>query len=441
MKKMNKGAKIAIIVIACLAVLAVLYFTVGRRLFGSGETNPSEIAYTQTVADVMGVGSGTGMINRFAGIVESQETWSCRKNAEYEVKEVFVEVGDEVSVGTPLFTYDVDKFASDLEQAEIDLERLNNEMTSMQTIREQLAKEAAKAKGNDKANYEIQLQEQDLNIKQKDIDIKTKKLEIDKIKDNMEHATIESELDGVIKSINNGNTEAYGGEGDDSFITVMQRGDYRVKGTINEQNIYDIQPGVDVIVHSRADASLVWHGTIDRIDTENTEKSGENGYMSDTGGQSSSSYPFYVTLESSEGLMLGQHVYLELDYGQDEAPDTDSVQLPEYLLNMEAEDGPFVWVDEDGKLARRDVVLGEYNEEMMVYEITEGLTREDRVAIPMGIELHEGMATADMSEYVYEEPEGGEEMYEEDLGTDGMEEEFYEEEMTDSMNEEEGVLG
>ncbi len=33
---------------------------------------------------------------------------------------------------------------------------------------------------------------------------------------------------------------------------------------------------------------------------------------------SSSTYPFYVTLDSSDGLMLGQHVYIEMDEGQEE---------------------------------------------------------------------------------------------------------------------------
>ena len=32
----------------------------------------------------------------------------------------------------------------------------------------------------------------------------------------------------------------------------------------------------------------------------------------------STSYPFYVELDSSENLMLGQHVYIERDIGQDE---------------------------------------------------------------------------------------------------------------------------
>lgn len=71
------------------------------------------------------------MENRYAGVVESENTWKVEKNSEKKVKEVYVEVGQEVQVGTPLFSYDTEKFQSDLEQAQLDLERINNELSSM----------------------------------------------------------------------------------------------------------------------------------------------------------------------------------------------------------------------------------------------------------------------------------------------------------------------
>ena len=54
----------------------------------------------------------------------TENTWKVEKNSEKKVKEVYVEVGQEVQVGTPLFSYDTEKFQSDLEQAQLDLERI-----------------------------------------------------------------------------------------------------------------------------------------------------------------------------------------------------------------------------------------------------------------------------------------------------------------------------
>ncbi len=423
MKKSGKGKKI-VIILCVLAVLGIAGFFLGRKFLGSGGAGTEEVAYVQSVGEYMGLG-GFGTLNRYAGVVESQETWSVRQNPEYTVEEVFVSVGDEVKVGTPLFSYETDKFESDLTQAEIDLERAKNELESMETIKAQLEKEAKSASSSEQSNYTIRIQEQDLNIKQKEIDIKSKELEIEKLKDSIEHATVTSELAGIVQTVNNGRSADYG-NGDDSFITVMQVGDFRVKGKINEQNIYDISEGVPVIVYSRAQKGKTWRGEITKIDTENAQ-SGQN-QMYYGGGDSStqsSSYPFYVTLDDSEGLILGQHVYMECDYGQNDEVN-DAVRLTEMLIDMSDPAAPFVWAEKDGKLEKRPVTLGEYNEDMMEYEITSGLSLEDRIAFPAE-NLKEGMATDDMANFVpSEEDMGGSEDIEglEGYEGEGIPEEF-----------------
>ena len=414
---MKKGVKIALIFTAVAAAGAAAFFGARHFLGGSSEAAGGEVAYVTSVAEYMGLGTTGGMVNRFAGVVESQETWSVNQNSEYEVKEVYVKVGDSVKEGDKLFTYDIEKFESELTQAEIDLERLNNELESMNTIRDKLEKEAQKASSSEKANYTIQIQEQELNIKQKEIDIQSKELDIAKLKENIEHATVVSGLTGVVKSVNSGGGSGYGDDENSAFITVMQVGDYRVKGTINEQNMYDINVGDPMIVYSRVDNKLKWYGTIARIDTENAEKD-QNQYYYDSGSNSSSKYPFYVELDSSGGLILGQHVYMETDMGQGEEPD-DRLMLSEYLIDFTDEAHPFVWKDENGKLIKQEITLGEYNEDLMEYEVTGGLAAEDRIAFPEE-SLTEGMPTADMADMSLDEAEEGEmDMEDFDMG-DGM---------------------
>lgn len=105
----------------------------------------------------------------------------------------------------------------------------------------------------------------------------------------------------------------------------------------------------------------------------------------------SNSYPFYVTLDSSEGLMLGQHVYLEMDFGQEEK--RTGIWLDSYFIS-DVDTDPFVWADNGkGKLEKRKVVLGEFDEDLSCYEIKEGLTEGDLITYPEEM-LKEGMATA-----------------------------------------------
>ena len=99
---------------------------------------------------------------------------------------------------------------------------------------------------------------------------------------------------GVVKSIRNGTANAgdsLSGTQDNSFITVMKSGDYRIKGSINEQNISQIAEGSPMLAVSRTDSSKTWRGTVSKIDTSNPS-SGQNNGMSSDMASGSSSYPF-----------------------------------------------------------------------------------------------------------------------------------------------------
>ena len=86
-------------------------------------------------------------------------------------------------------------------------------------------------------------------------------MEIQKLKDSIENSVVESEMAGVVKSINDGSeTDMYGNS--QAFMTIIAMGDFRVKGMINEQNMGSIMEGQPVLVHSRVDEDVVWNGTI-----------------------------------------------------------------------------------------------------------------------------------------------------------------------------------
>ena len=420
----KRGHLIAIIIAVCAAAGCLVWFFLFRNTAGGKN---QEIAYVETIANLTGLGSGSGMINRYAGVVEAQESWSVQQNADAAIKEIKVKAGDEVKKGDALFTYDVDKYQADLDQAEIDLERLENELQTAKETIEQLEKEKKKVKASEQGSYTIQIKEQELTVKQTELDIESKKQEISKFKENIKHSTVTSEIDGVVKTVNSEDTESDSySESDNSLITIMRTGDYRVKGTINEQNIGTLSVGADIIVHSRTNSDQTWKGTIEKIDMDNAKSGNQDSYYGMDSGSGSTTYPFYVDLEQSDGLMLGQHVYMELDLGQEDIEEKQGLWVPEYLIDMTDEANPFVWADNDGKLEKRKVVLGEYDEELMEYQVTSGLTAEDAVAMP-DERLKEGMVTKPMAEMpddydVYGEDGESDEGYDdEDMSDDDSE--------------------
>ena len=79
--------------------------------------------------------------------------------------------------------------------------------------------------------------------------------------------------------------------------------------------------------------------------------------------------------------MLGQHVYMEADMGQNES--RDGLWLEEYYI-MQEDGQAYVWrASEKNLIEKCEVTLGEYDEDQMKYEILDGLTPEDYIAYPM----------------------------------------------------------
>ena len=116
-----------------------------------------------------------------------------------------------------------------------------------------------------------------------------------------------------------------------------------------------------MIIRSRVDSSKTWKGTMGSVDLDNSTSNSSSdmamfGMSSASDDQTSSStYPFYVNLDSSEGLMLGQHVYIEPDEGQDEKK--SGIWLNDYFIVDADTDSPYVWIaNGQNKLEKRDVI-------------------------------------------------------------------------------------
>ena len=140
--------------------------------------------------------------------------------------------------------------------------------------------------------------------------------------------------------------------------------------------------GMPVVIFSRLDRNQTWKGTVTEVITDNTQEDDGNAMViGDSGSTGSSNYRFYVQADSIEGMLLGQHVYLEEDKGQE--TEKEGLWLNEAYLTRE--DGKFfVWrADESERIRRQEVTVGEYDGEQEKYQILSGLAAEDSIAFPM----------------------------------------------------------
>ena len=416
------------IVIVVVLVIALAAGGVGGYYFYTNGSSGDEVAYVSSVATITGQ-TANGLNNRYAGVVEAEETWSASLDGTLTVDETFVEVGQEVEAGTPLFSYDMTETEDSLRKAKLDLERANNELATMQNdVNELVAARDATADESAKAEYTVEIQQAQLDLTAKQYDITSQKEEISKLEETISKGTVNSKIAGVVKSIANSN-DAFAADSS-AYITIVNMNKFQIKGSVNEQNLASLSADMPVIVYSRADKDTYWKGTITKVDSNNaTSNASEDSEDTMT---SSSNYPFYVSVEDATGLNMGQHVYIELDQGQlDE--DAKGIMLEEYYIDLTDEEHPFVWVDDNGRLAKRDVTLGSYDEETMKYEIKKGLELTDLIAMPYD-GLKEGMKTENMDDATMDEEMDSEESVE-----DVTEGDVYEEtgDIEESQGEEE----
>ena len=405
---------------AWLALALSLCLTVSLAGCGSNDT----AVYVQSVSDLTGMG-GIAAGDRFPGMVVSENVTEIKKDSEKTVKEVLVKEGDDVNKGDKLFEYDTDELQLSLEKKQLELEQLNATLEDQQAELERIQKLMDSTYDDaTKRQYALDLREQNVKVLETKANIATKKKDIEKLKANTADSTVKSPVDGEVQSLNpDGGTDNSGNAL--PFMTIVETGGFRIKGYVNENNASVLTEGTAVVIRSRV-SDQTWKGSISSIDWNNAQQSRSDYGDSDTA--MSSKYPFYVTLEGDgEGLLMGQHVYIEPDYGQEDTQDESLINLPSYFIN-DAEGKPWVWAqNSNGKLEKRSITLGEYNTETDTYPVTDGLTAEDYIAYPDD-SLKAGMTCITYDDATFDPsasggevyPEGGGEKIDENVPMDGM---------------------
>lgn len=360
-------------------------------LSGCASGNSGESVSVEAVSLITGV-NADGMADCYPGKVVSGETAELKKDEDKTVLEVLVEEGDMVNEGDVLFSYDTEALQLSLDKLYLDRESLENTISAAENEIAELESQKKNASSDQQLSYTLQIDSREADIREAEYNMALKDKEIEAMENSMENTDITSPISGRVMSV--GNPDDVGSTGDgNAFITVMDISAYRVEGHVNELNRGAVYEGMPILVRSRLDETKVWTGTLTSIDWENPvgNSSSVYYYSDDDSMTTSSKYPFYVVLDNTDGLLLGEHVYIE--------PATDGessggLMLPSWYIVDES----YVWAANDrGKLEKRSVELGIYDPDMDQYEILSGLDYDDCIAFPDDT-LTEGMTTVSYDE-------------------------------------------
>ena len=143
----------------------------------AGSAGGSDIVYVTKIGKLSEMDSGVE--NRYAGVVEPQETVQVKIESGRKVKEVQVKTGQEVKKGQLLFQYDLGSIQQSLQEAQLTLDRLKNEQLSISDQITTLEAEKKKATADNQLSYTIEIETQKMNLKKNEYDQKSKQAEID----------------------------------------------------------------------------------------------------------------------------------------------------------------------------------------------------------------------------------------------------------------------
>lgn len=220
-----------------------------------------------------------------------------------------VKKGDEVKKGQFLFQYNDSSIKIEKDEAEMQKKLAEKEVALLQKqidiAKQKLQKD--KNTGVEKtmlqaAENEIQGQEANLEMKKFEVEKANQIIQANKEKANA--LTVTSPVDGVIEEISKETDNKAGMSG----IIIRTAGPFKVKGQLSEYELSKVKVGQEVSITSKTIQGKAWTGKITKIGTTPVKSVDENKTVSE--------YPFVVTLNNSEELQTGFHVYVTNKTGE-----------------------------------------------------------------------------------------------------------------------------
>lgn len=238
--------------------------------------------------------------------------------------------------------------------------------------------DAGTSYGGTAAEIQQQIKDKEKEIRDYQLDMKEANLEIKDIQKKLNNQTIKSTLNGVVKTV--GDPEKESNDGKPLIQVVSSEGLY-VKGTVSESQMNKLKVGATLSGYSY-DNGVSFTAEVREI----------SPYPSDNGqdGANASSYPFTAYIADASGLSNNSWAELTLlDEGDGQG---QGIYLEKPFVRTE--NGQYYVMKDDGTghLTKQIVQVGgiQYGSS---YQITGGLSMDDKITFPYGKDVREGAKT------------------------------------------------
>ena len=238
--------------------------------------------------------------------------------------------------------------------------------------------DAGTSYGGTAAEIQQQIKDKEKEIRDYQLDIKETNLEIKDIQKKLNNQTIKSTLNGVVKTV--GDPEKESNDGKPLIQVVSSEGLY-VQGTVSESKMNKLKVGATLSGYSY-DNGVSFTAEVREI----------SPYPSDNGqdGANASSYPFTAYIADASGLSNNSWAELTLlDEGDGQG---QGIYLEKPFVRTE--NGQYYVMKDDGTghLTKQKVQVGGI-QYVSSYQITGGLSMDDKITFPYGKDVREGAKT------------------------------------------------
>lgn len=238
--------------------------------------------------------------------------------------------------------------------------------------------DAGTSYGGTAAEIQQQIKDKEKEIRDYQLDIKETNLEIKDIQKKLNNQTIKSTLNGVVKTV--GDPEKESNDGKPLIQVVSSEGLY-VQGTVSESKMNKLKVGATLSGYSY-DNGVSFTAEVREI----------SPYPSDNGqdGANASSYPFTAYIADASGLSNNSWAELTLlDEGDGQG---QGIYLEKPFVRTENGQYHVMKDDGTGHLTKQIVQVGgiQYGSS---YQITGGLSMDDKITFPYGKDVREGAKT------------------------------------------------
>lgn len=238
--------------------------------------------------------------------------------------------------------------------------------------------DAGNSYGGTAAEIQQQIKDKEKEIRDYQLDIKETNLEIKDIQKKLNNQTIKSTLNGVVKTV--GDPEKESNDGKPLIQVVSSEGLY-VQGTVSESKMNKLKVGATLSGYSY-DNGVSFTAEVREI----------SPYPSDNGqdGANASSYPFTAYIADASGL--SNNSWAELTLLEEGDGQGQGIYLEKPFVRTE--NGQYYVMKDDGTghLTKQIVQVGgiQYGSS---YQITGGLSMDDKITFPYGKDVREGAKT------------------------------------------------